>query len=158
MSLLFHINSSASNEPILLSKSVYSVQNMSWVTSVSSSDAPENNVLLTLLTYFLWSLSEWSFISLLMCGITHRIHPVNSKSVLMRNFLFCHGLHTEKLRLYNISESILSGSSVSIFSSSSVSLSDETHTFWDDETDTGNSSFVSRSDDDLIMDIFVILE
>ena len=35
MSLIFHINSSPSNEAFLLSKSVYSVQNMSWVTAIS---------------------------------------------------------------------------------------------------------------------------
>ena len=57
-----------------------------------------------------------------MCVITHSIHPVTEKSVLMCNCLSCHSLHTEKLRISNVSESIISGSSVPI-SSSSVSLS-----------------------------------
>ena len=75
----------------------------------------------------------------------------------MCNCLLCHSLHTDKLRLSNIYESMLSGSSVPIFYSSSVSLSDEIHTFLDDDTDTGNSCLLSISDDDLIMYIFVIL-
>ena len=143
--------------PILLSKSVYSVQNMSWVTAISSSDSPENNVLITLLTCFLWFLSEWYFASLQICVITHIIHPVTTKLVPVCDCLFCHSLHTEKLRISNVSESILSGSSVPIFSPSSVSLSYEIHTLKDDESDTGNSSLLSRSDDDLIMDIFIIM-
>ena len=110
MSLLFHINSSSSNEPILFSKSVYSVQNMSWVTAIYSSDSPENNILITLLTYFLLSLSEISFASLQMCGIIHSIHPVTVKLVLMCNCLFYHIVYTDKLSLSNVSESILSGS------------------------------------------------
>ena len=158
MSLLLHINSSASYDPTLLSNAVYSVQNTSRVIFISSSDDPENNVLITLLTYFLWFLSEWSLASLQMWGITHSIHPVTTKSVLMCNRLFCHKLHTEELRLSNVSESLVSGSSVSIFSSPySVSLSDYFHTFWYDEPDIGNSSLLSISADDLIMDIFVIL-
>ena len=46
-----------------------------------------------------------------MSGMTHSIHPVTAESVLMCNFLFCHSLPTEKLRLSKISESLLSGSS-----------------------------------------------
>ena len=42
-------------------------------------------------------------------------------------------------------------------SRTSVSLSDQLHTLIDDDVDTGNSSLLSRSYDDLIMDIFVIL-
>ena len=91
-----------------------------------------------------------------MWGITHSIHPVTSKSVLVCNYLFWHKLHTEELGLTNISESILSGSSVSILSSSSVSISDEIHTLKDDELDTGNSSLFSISYDDLIMEIFLL--
>ena len=140
-----------------LSNSVYSVQNKSRVIANYSSDAPENKVLITLLTCFLWSLCEWSLAYLWMCGITHSIHPVTKKSVLMCSFLFCYILHTEELRITIISESIVYGSSVYIFSSSSVSLSHEIHTLKDDELDTGNSYLLSRSDDDLIMDIFVIL-
>ena len=159
MSLLFHINSSSSYEPTLLSNAVYSVQNTSRVTVISSSDDPENNVLITLLTFFLWFLSEWSYASLRMWGITHIIHPVTAKSVLMCNFLFCHKLYTVELRLSNISESLVSGSLVSIFSSSSsVSLSDYFHTFLDEDPYIGNSSLLSRSVDDLFMDIFVIME
>ena len=158
MSLLFHINSSLSNEQCLLSKSVYSVQNKSWVIAISSSGNPWNNVLITLLTCFLWSLYEWSFAYLWVWVITHSIHPVASKSVLICICLFCHILHTTYFTLFNISESILSGSSVSIFYSSSVPLYDELHTLKDDDLDTGNSSLLSISDDDLIMDIFVILE
>ena len=135
------------------------IGNKSRVTFISSSVAPENNVFITLLTCFLWSLSEWSLEYLRILGITHSIHPVTAKSVLMCNCLFCHNLHSEELRLSKISDSLLSGSSVSIFSSpSSVSLSDEFHTFWDDEPDNGNSSLLSISVDYLIMDIFVILE
>ena len=92
-----------------------------------------------------------------MFGIKHRIHKVTANSVLICNCLFYHSLNTEELRISNISESILSGSSVTIFSSSSVSLSDETHNLKDDEIDTGNSSLLSISDDYLIMDIFVIM-
>ena len=55
-------------------------------------------------------------------------------------------------------ESIISGSSVSILSSYSVSLSDEIHILKYDELDTGNSSLLSRSYDDLITYIFVIME
>ena len=39
-----------------------------------------------------------------------------------------------------------------------MSLSDEIHTLKYDEIDTGNSYLLSISDDELIMDIFVILE
>ena len=76
-----------------------------------------------------------------MWGITHRIHPVTEKSVLMCICIFCHSKNTEELSFSNISESILSGSSVSIFSSTSVSLSDEIHTLKDADFDTGNSYF-----------------
>ena len=93
-----------------------------------------------------------------MWGITHIIHPFTAKSVFICNSLFCHYLHTEKLRISNISESLISGSSVSILSYSLVSLSDEIHNLKGDELDTGNSSLLSISVDDLIMDIFVILE
>ena len=93
-----------------------------------------------------------------MWVIPHSIHPVTEKSVLMCNFRFCHSIHTEELRISNISESILSGSSASIMSYSSVSLSDEIHTLKDDDIDTGNSYLLSISDDGLIMDIFVIME
>ena len=71
--------------------------------------------------------------------------------------IFCHKVHNKELRLTNIYESLLSGSSVSILSYSSVSLSDELHTLIYDELDTGNIYFLSRSYDDLIVDIFVIL-
>ena len=118
---------------------------------------PKNNVLITLLTCLLWSLSEWYFVSFWMCGITHIIHPVTAKLVLMCNCLVCHILHTEKLRLSNVSKSILSGSSVPIFYSPSVSLSDEIHTFWCDEPDTGNSYLLSMSDYYLTVDIFVVI-
>ena len=130
---------------------------MYWVTTIFSSGTPWNNVLITLLTCFLLLLSEWYFAPLRMWLITHSIHPVTSKYVLMCIFLFCHILNTEELRLSNIYESILSGSSVSIFSSSSVSLYYEIYTLKDDELYTGNSSLLSISDDDLIMEIFVIL-
>ena len=64
-----------------------------------------------------------------------------------------------ELRISNISESLVSGSSVSIFYYPSlVSLSDDFHTFLDEDPDIGNSSLLSRSVDDVIMDIFVILE
>ena len=76
----------------------------------------------------------------------------------MCDFVFSQKLHTKELRLSNISESLLYGSSVLIFYSSLLSLSDELHTFWDYEPDTGNSYLLTRSDDDLIMDIFVIME
>ena len=56
VSLLFHNNSSASNNSFLLSNPVYSVQNMSWVTVIMSSDTQCENVLMTLLTCFLLSL------------------------------------------------------------------------------------------------------
>ena len=72
-------------------------------------------------------------------------------------FLFCHRLHTKELRLTNISESIISGSSVSTLPYYSVSISDELNTLRDDELETGNISSLSISDDDLIMDIFVIM-
>ena len=92
-----------------------------------------------------------------MWGITHIIYPVTAKSVLMYICLLCHSLHTEELRLSDISESIISVSSVSIFSSSSVSLYGEIHTLKDDDLDTCNSSLLSISDYDLIIDIFVVL-
>ena len=76
MSLLFQINSSPSNEPILLSKSVYSVKNNSWVTAISYSDNPRKLFFITLLTCFLWWLSKRYFSSLNLWGITHQIHPV----------------------------------------------------------------------------------
>ena len=38
-----------------------------------------------------------------------------------------------------------------------MSLSNEIHALKDDDIDTGNSSLLSRSDGDSIMDIFVIL-
>ena len=44
MYFLFQINSSPSNEPFLFSKIVYSVQNMSWVTAISSGDNSWNNI------------------------------------------------------------------------------------------------------------------
>ena len=158
MSLLFHINSSASYEPTLLSNAVYSVQNIYWVTAISSSDNPQNNVLITLLTCFLWSLSEWYFSSLRVWVITHNIHPVTEKSVLVCNCLFLQILGTKELRISNIYESLLYGSSLSIFPSHLLSLSDELHTFSDDYPDNGNSPLLSISDDDLIMEIFVVLE
>ena len=74
-----------------------------------------------------------------MWGITHKIHSVTGKSVLMCNFLLFHTLHTKELRISNIYESLLFGSSVSIFSSSSLSLYDENRTFRDDEQVTVNS-------------------
>ena len=92
-----------------------------------------------------------------MWGITHSINPVTGKSVLMCICLFCRRLYTEELRLTDISKSILSGSSVSVSSSFPVSLADEIHTLKYDELYTENSYLLSRSYDDLIMDIFVIL-
>ena len=92
-----------------------------------------------------------------MWGITHSIHIVTEKLVLVCICFFCHKVHNKELRLTNISESLLSGSLVSILSSSSVSLSDQLHTLIDDDVDTGNSSLLSRSYDDLIVEIFVIL-
>ena len=53
--------------------------------------------MITLLTCFLLSLSEWSFSYLQMWVIINSIHLVTEKSVLMCNCLFWHGLHTEKL-------------------------------------------------------------
>ena len=157
MYLLFQINSSPSNEPFLLSKSVYSVQNISWVIDIYSIDNIWNSVFITCLTCLLLSLYEWSFAYLWMWGMTHNINPVTEKSVLMCNCIFYYKLNTKELILSDIYESLIYVSSVSIFSSSSVSLSDEIHTFWDYGPDTGNSSFLSGSDDELIMDIFVIL-
>ena len=75
----------------------------------------------------------------------------------MCNCLLCHRLDTKELRLSNISELLLYVSLVSVFSSYSVSLSDKLHTSIDDEKYTGNSYLLSRSDDDLIMDIFIVL-
>ena len=92
-----------------------------------------------------------------MWGITNNIHTVTEKYVLMCNYLLCHKLHTKELSISNISESLISVSSVSIFSSSSFSLSYELHNFRFYEQDTGNSSLLSISDDNLTMDIFVII-
>ena len=55
-------------------------------------------------TWLLWSLSEWSFVSLWMLGKTHSIHSVPEKSVLMCLCLLCYSLYTEELRLSKISE------------------------------------------------------
>ena len=62
----FHINSSPPNEPFLLSKSVYSVQNMFWVTAISFWGKPWNDFIIALLTYYLLSLSEF-FLHLCKC-------------------------------------------------------------------------------------------
>ena len=56
--------------------------------------------------------------------------------------IFCHSLHNEKLRLSDISESLLSGSSLSILSSSLLSLSDKIHTFLDDDPDSSDSDML----------------
>ena len=60
------------------------------------------------------------------------------------------------LRHSNLSESLVSGSILSY--SSSVSLSDDFHIVRDEELDIGNNALLSRSFDDLIMDIFFILD
>ena len=138
--------------------SLYSVQNMSQVTTISFSGTRWNYVFTTLLTCFIWSLFEWFSASFLMWGITHRTHPVTAKQLLMCIFLFCHWWHTEELRLTTIDKSILSGLLVSMLSSSSMSLSDELHTLKYDQLYIGNSFLLSISDDNLIVDILVILE
>ena len=76
----------------------------------------------------------------------------------MCNLLLSQKVHTKELRISNISESLISRSSILIFSLYSFSLYDELHKFWDDDIDTGNNYFLSRSDDDLIVEIFVILK
>ena len=67
------------------------------------------------MTCFLWSLSEWSLSYLLTRGITHNINTVTTNSVLMCDWLFYQKLQTKELRISNISESLLLGSSVSIY-------------------------------------------
>ena len=71
-----------------------------------------------------------------MCGITHSIHPVTSKSVLMCNCLFCHNLHTEELRISNISDSLLSVSSSQKLWNSSDSDTEDEENIDTDDTDS----------------------
>ena len=63
--------------------------------------------MITLLTCFIWSLSEWHSASLQMCVIRHSIHPVTEKSVMMCNCLFSYGLHTEQYHIYPLPSFII---------------------------------------------------